>query len=70
MNAAKGKEVLVHCFANYRASAFVYLYRVLEGNVAPEEAEKDMRAIWDDAAFEEYAHWRKFIDETLAAKSR
>jgi uncharacterized protein (TIGR01244 family) len=38
MDAAKGRTVLTHCWINARASAFVYLYRVLR-HKAPREAE-------------------------------
>lgn len=67
MDARAERNTVVHCFANYRASAFTYLYRVLREGVPEEEARADLLAIWDDDAFEEYAHWRQFIDEALGA---
>ena len=34
----EGKHVLVQCQANYRASVFTYMYRVLDGGVEESEA--------------------------------
>ncbi len=68
MDARAGRKTLVHCFANYRASAFTYLYRVLREGVAEEVARADLLAIWDDKAFEQYPQWRRFIDEALTAE--
>jgi hypothetical protein len=38
--------VLVHCQLNMRASAFTFLYRVIDEHVPPEEAMKALRAVW------------------------
>lgn len=46
MRAAPDKPTLLHCQANYRASAFAMLYRVLELGVALPEAKADMNSIW------------------------
>ena len=67
MDARGDRTTLVHCFANYRASAFTYLYRVLREGVPEEEARRDLLAIWDDEAFQQMPQWRRFIDEALAA---
>ena len=40
------KKTLLHCQANYRASAFAFLYRVLYEDVPMAEAKADMNAIW------------------------
>ncbi|XOV86322.1 MAG: protein tyrosine phosphatase family protein [Pseudomonadota bacterium] len=68
MDARGGRRTLVHCFANYRASAFTFLYRVLREGVDEEVARADLLAIWDDAAFAEYPQWRSFINEALATR--
>ncbi|MEM6300341.1 MAG: protein tyrosine phosphatase family protein [Pseudomonadota bacterium] len=68
MDAGKGRKTLVHCFANYRASAFTFLYRVLQQDVPLEEAKVDLYAVWDDEAFAEYPVWLDFITTTLAAE--
>lgn len=60
MVAFGDRRVFVHCAANMRVSAFVYLYRVLCQRVAVQEAERDLHAIWqpDDV-------WDRFIQEQL-----
>ncbi len=65
MDARADRKSLVHCFANYRASAFTYLYRVIREGVPEEEARIDLLSIWDDEAFEQYPVWREFIDTAL-----
>jgi len=47
MAANPEKKILVHCSANYRASAMTYLYRVLELDADPEDAMADVRAVWE-----------------------
>lgn len=66
MDARQNRKTLVHCFANYRASAFTYLYRVLRMGVDEAEARKSLEAVWDDEAFAEYPQWRSFIDRQIA----
>jgi protein tyrosine phosphatase (PTP) superfamily phosphohydrolase (DUF442 family) len=63
MAAAGDRKVLVHCFANYRASAFIYLYRTLKQDVAPEIARKDLDAVWPKAAWQQYPQWQALIAE-------
>lgn len=46
MQRAPEKKTLLHCQANYRASAFSFLYRVLYEDVPVAEAKRDMNAIW------------------------
>ena len=65
MDARGDRSTLVHCFANYRASAFTYLYRVLRLGVDEVEARKALEAVWNDEAFAESPQWRVFIDEQL-----
>jgi protein tyrosine phosphatase (PTP) superfamily phosphohydrolase (DUF442 family) len=64
MEAAKGKKLFVHCIANYRASAFVYLYRVARLGVPEAEAARDLHALWKPNET-----WQQFINE-VRAKSR
>ena len=40
------KKTLLHCQANFRASAFAFLYRVLYQEVPVAVAKADMNAIW------------------------
>jgi len=67
MDANADRKVLVHCRANYRATGFVTLYRILRLGWEPEEAFKDLRRIWNP---EDYPIWKKFISENLAGHKR
>ena len=60
MKANEDRSVLVHCFANMRASAFVYLYRTIIEGVPKDDARSDMAKIWDPAT---QPQWAAFIDE-------
>jgi|WetSurMetagenome_2_1015567.scaffolds.fasta_scaffold75618_3 protein tyrosine phosphatase (PTP) superfamily phosphohydrolase (DUF442 family)/predicted kinase len=59
-----GRRLFVHCAANYRASAFNMLYRVLRLGWRIEDALPDMDAIWEPA---EYPQWQAFIEAALGA---
>ena len=60
MSANKNKHILVQCQANYRASAFTYLYRVTVLGVAEAVAVKDLNAIWEPDG-----RWRDFMNTVL-----
>lgn len=60
MEAFGERPVFVHCAANKRVSAFVFLYRVLCGRIALPEAERDLHAIWQPDQI-----WSRFIEEQL-----
>ena len=62
MRACENRRVFVHCAANKRVSAFVYLYRVLHKGVSEEQARKDMDAIWRPDEV-----WSRFIAEQMGA---
>jgi hypothetical protein len=47
MEANEGRKLFVHCFANMRASAFVYMYRTLVEGVSDEDALGAMSEVWD-----------------------
>ena len=58
------KRVLVHCYANARASAFVYLWRTLRAGADEAEAQATLRKIWDwNQGYELHnvAHWERFV---------
>jgi uncharacterized protein (TIGR01244 family) len=55
MEANNDRKVFVHCFANMRVSAFVYLYRTLKEGVSEEEALADLEEIWDPGNSEQWA---------------
>ena len=59
METNKDRKVYVHCFANMRVSAFVYLYRTLHQDVSDEVARADLAKIWDPNS---QAQWSSFIE--------
>lgn len=60
MEAFDDRPVFVHCAANMRVSAFVFLYRVLRQRISRSKAERDLRAIWQPDEV-----WSRFIQEQL-----
>jgi protein tyrosine phosphatase (PTP) superfamily phosphohydrolase (DUF442 family) len=66
MDAHSGKKILVHCEANYRASSFIMMYRVLRLGWKKEDAVPIMERMWNP---EDFPIWQKFIDENLADHS-
>ena len=62
MRQSPGKKTLLHCQVNFRASAFAFLYRVLEHGVAIAEAKADMNTVWMPNET-----WRQFIFAVLEA---
>ena len=60
MDKHKHDKILVHCQANYRATAFVTLYRINRLGWEKENALKDLQRIWDPSKF---PVWEKFIEE-------
>lgn len=55
METNKDRKVYVHCFANMRVSAFVYLYRTLILDIPDEQARADLNKIWDPMELEQWA---------------
>ncbi len=64
MREQSGEHVLVQCYANYRASAMTYLYRVTVEDVSEVDARKDLDAVWDPA---ENEAWGQYIDDIREA---
>lgn len=62
MDENKDRKILVHCQANFRATAFVSMYRILRQGWEAEEAMEVMHKIWDE---EDYPMWKMFIEDTL-----
>jgi protein tyrosine phosphatase (PTP) superfamily phosphohydrolase (DUF442 family) len=60
LSAFNERRVFVHCAANMRVSAFIYLHRVLHENIPTAEAERDLLAIWQPDAV-----WSHFIRTEL-----
>lgn len=59
--AMRDEAVLVHCACNMRASAFVFLYRVVHEGEALEEAAAVMHAVWRPEGV-----WQDFLTAQLA----
>jgi protein tyrosine phosphatase (PTP) superfamily phosphohydrolase (DUF442 family) len=60
LDARPGRRIFVHCAANLRASAFLYLYRVLRRGDDPDDAEQDLLDLWTPTDW-----WQAFIDSAL-----
>ena len=60
MQREPARKTLLHCQANFRASAFAFLYRVLYEGVAVGEAKADMNSVWQPNET-----WRALIFEVL-----
>ena len=56
------KKIWIHCEANFRATAFVTMYRILRQGWAEEDAFKAMHDVWDE---DSYPVWKSFIDANL-----
>lgn len=65
LDAHSDKKLFVHCMANYRVSAFIYLYRVLRLGVPPTEAEALLHRIWQPNET-----WANFIRTQLSRKDK
>ncbi|HEY9750519.1 MAG TPA: protein tyrosine phosphatase family protein [Allocoleopsis sp.] len=61
MTTNQAKKVFVHCAANMRVSAFMFLYRTLCQDVALEEALQDLHQIWVPNQ-----QWQAFIEQVTA----
>jgi len=61
VTANNERNILVHCQMNFRASAFSFLYRVIEGDKNFQEAKEDMLSVWTPNAT-----WTTFINEVLS----
>ena len=54
-------KTYVHCELNWRASTFVYLYRVTQLGMSEKKAKQDLDHIWTPEE-----QWKEFIVSTLA----
>lgn len=60
MRQSSGEKTLVHCAANFRASAFYSLYALKELGWTPEQAEQFRNPIWEGS---DYPVWVAFISQ-------
>lgn len=63
MDAFRDRRAFVHCALNMRASAFVFLHRVLRGEATEAVAREDLLAIWTPDPC-----WARFIADGLAGR--
>lgn len=55
------QSVFVHCAANKRVSAFMYLYRRLQLGMSEEEAKRDLHQVWVPNEV-----WQVFMQQAIA----
>jgi protein tyrosine phosphatase (PTP) superfamily phosphohydrolase (DUF442 family) len=60
MEANKDKKIFVHCAANMRVSAFMYLYRLIHEGMSEEEAKQDLHRIWTPNE-----NWQRFMEQVI-----
>ena len=63
MAGVEGKKTLVHCMANYRATAFFALYSMKHAGWDRAKAEEFIAGTW---AIGEYPAWSRFFERTAA----
>ena len=61
MDALADETVRVHCIANYRASAFTYLYRINQRGDSRKDAKALLDQIWTDELLDEYPQWAELM---------
>lgn len=66
IDAHREAKIIVHCAMNYRASAFIALWRVLRRGWAREQAFAAQEKIW---RLEAYPIWQAFVETTLSGRS-
>ena len=66
MEKHRHQKILVHCDANYRATGFIMLYRVIHLGWSEANASKEFLKIWNPA---EYPVWDTCIKKSLRAQS-
>ncbi len=68
MKQAEGKKVLVHCWANARASAFAYAYRASQNPETAGQEYEELKQIWKDVAgynLEGNNTWQNFLKTNI-----
>lgn len=63
MQTHREKKIFIHCAANLRVSAFIYLYRTLYQNIGEAEAKKDLNKLWQPNPT-----WQNLIDTVTTNK--
>ncbi|MEP2978214.1 MAG: protein tyrosine phosphatase family protein [Lentilitoribacter sp.] len=68
MNEVGDRKVLVHCWANARASALVYAHLVLQSPETKVEEFENLKRVWTDVAgynLDRNKTWQNFLDENV-----
>lgn len=60
MKANADKTLFIHCAANMRVSAFMYLYRRIHQHISEEEAKQNLHQIWVPNEV-----WQEFIKQVI-----
>lgn len=63
MDSQQGRKIFVHCAMNYRASAFIALWRVLRQGWPRDKAFAAQQTIWQ---LEKYPVWAAFVEASLS----
>ncbi|MBY6018626.1 protein tyrosine phosphatase family protein [Ferrimonas balearica] len=71
MSRYQDKTVLVHCLANFRASAFVYLYQWAQAEQGDKPEMAAVMAPWGDLeqSLKEYPQWAALIEQVKQTHS-
>jgi len=59
------KKTIIHCGANYRASAFYSRYAIESGRWQTEEADRFMLSIWNPAEYPGWPEWLEAVGRRL-----
>ncbi len=62
LDSLRGQKVWVHCLVNYRASAFVYLYRIHRLEHKTDEAKASLNEFWTPELRATYPQWDDFLE--------
>jgi len=60
MQQCEGRKIYVHCVANRRVSAFMYLYHITQLHMPESQARHDLNTLWVPNPI-----WQHFIDTAL-----
>lgn len=64
MKINKNKKILIHCFSNFRASSFYYLYLKTQSNSGSEVKMSEIMKPWGDVdkVFSKYPIWKELME--------
>ena len=71
MNGLGDRKVLVHCWLNVRASAYVYAHRVTQHPDTQDAEFERLETVWSEVAEVELAmqpNWMTFLEENVGVQ--